>query len=276
MLRHTATEYRVSETSQASPDMTDVEFRALREDIRRNGQLVPILVRGIEIIDGRKRALACHELGIEPKTIDLSPEQDPKDLAYSLNIIRTHYTVSQRGIYGARRATATKSDAGRMRHPATMNSELLGMTIAQAAQEVGVSPATVAEGKRILRLASTEVVAAVEAGKLTLHSASQITGTTQRPEQAQAVQTVLVVSHGKSRQESARALGVWDGSKRLPKRNIAECIERGLDQIGNVLDAMEELFSTLNGDRSAGAEVWSARMENYRTRLTRLLRSVKE
>lgn len=191
---------KLSPVAQESPDMSNEELAELVADIRVHGQLVPIWKSGDEVIDGRKRLMACQKLGIEPKIVDLSPEQRPKDIAYSLNLIRTHYTPSQRAMFAAKRATATKADAGSMRHPATTNLELLGKTVGQAAKETGVSSSTVAVAKRVMRLAAPEVTSAVEAGKLSLHSARKIMENVPVSEQPAMAKKVIEASTAKGKQ----------------------------------------------------------------------------
>lgn len=63
-----------------------------------------------EVIDGRKREAACRQLGTRPKTVELEPGADPAAAARSLNILRTHYTASQRALFAATRANASKAD----------------------------------------------------------------------------------------------------------------------------------------------------------------------
>ena len=200
--------YRISEISAASPDMDKAAFQALVEDIRKQGQLVPIWKVGTEIIDGRKRLMACEALGIEPKLVDVSADQDPIALAFSMNIVRTHYTSSQRAMFAAKRATMSRSDAARIRH-AKPNLVLHSHppTILEAARQAGTGTGAVIVAKAIRRDAAPEVVAAIEAGHLTIHSAAQIVKTTAKPEQPAAVAAVLKASRGKSRNSPARPLG---------------------------------------------------------------------
>jgi hypothetical protein len=77
-----------------------------------------------------------------------------------LNILRTHYTPTQRALAAARRATATHKDAGLLRHPDTVNLLHVGKTVGQAAKEAGVSSSAVTQAKRVLKSAEPEVVAA--------------------------------------------------------------------------------------------------------------------
>ena len=194
----------ISPVSAKSPDMSDAEFARLVESIRENGQLVPIWVSGDEIIDGRKRFAACQRLGIEPKVVNLDPSQDAEQVSLALNILRTHYTPSQRAMFAAGRATATRSDASKRRGIfQTKNSlEERPASIGEAAAEAGINRSSVIVAKRIARAAAPEVVDAVKAGKLTLHAAEQITKRVPAEAQAEAVATVLANEYNKGKRAS--------------------------------------------------------------------------
>lgn len=144
--------YRISEIAATSPDMTADDFSQLIEDIRQHGQLVPIWMSGDEVIDGRKRLQACALLGIEPKAVDLSPDQDPAALVYSLNILRTHYTPSQRAMFAAKRAKWPKGKTKAQ----TAKFSGLDLTGPEAAKEAGVAESAVRTAKRILREGAPE------------------------------------------------------------------------------------------------------------------------
>lgn len=79
------------------PAMDDAEYAALVEDIRANGLREPITLHEGKILDGRHRARACAELGIEPKYIDyksLSDDDTPAAYVISLNVKRRHLEKS--------------------------------------------------------------------------------------------------------------------------------------------------------------------------------------
>lgn len=84
------------------PDLNDEQFEALKDDIKRRGQLYPVLKdeNGL-VIDGRQRLRACEALGIKPKTevakgIDAS---DAEALSRTLNTKRRQLDVATlRGI----------------------------------------------------------------------------------------------------------------------------------------------------------------------------------
>src|SRR6266481_912869 len=52
-------------------EMNDEDYRALRLSIQKYGLLEPItILEGGWILDGKHRARACSELGVEPRTVE--------------------------------------------------------------------------------------------------------------------------------------------------------------------------------------------------------------
>lgn len=83
------------------PDMTTQQFEELVEDIKKHGQLEPILLCSGKIADGRHRYKACNKLKIEPKVIrweDIRPDKDASLVTYviSRNLRRRHLNKDQR------------------------------------------------------------------------------------------------------------------------------------------------------------------------------------
>jgi len=117
-----------------------------------------------------RRLAACERLGIEPKVVNLDPSQDAGQVARALNVLRTHYSPSQRGMFAAERANLPR---GVRPHPGIPGC---GVAAKTAAAEAGVHRSQVELAKRITRDAAPEVVQAVKAGKLTLHAAGQMAG----------------------------------------------------------------------------------------------------
>lgn len=81
------------EKYQVMPDLEPEAYRALKEDIDSNGQIVPISVdEDGNIIDGYHRKRACDELEIEPivKTHEGLSEDEKVSLAWRLNMQRRH------------------------------------------------------------------------------------------------------------------------------------------------------------------------------------------
>lgn len=187
--------YAVSEISARSPEMSNDEFVQFVADIKKNGQLIPIWIRGTEVIDGRKRLAACKQLGIKPKIVNLDPEQDSEQIARALNVLRTHYTPSQRAIYATDRARAQEGRPAKL----GINTEFAPTTVRQAGAEVGVSQSYVSKAREVVREGAPEVVAAVKEGKLTVHAAREITQQVPKDAQAETVAKVIEGSRGKLR-----------------------------------------------------------------------------
>jgi ParB-like chromosome segregation protein Spo0J len=262
-----AAPYRVSDVSAHSPDMDDTDFDAFVEDIRRHGQLVPIWISGEEVIDGRKRLAACARLGIEPVIVRTMPGQDAESISRSLNLLRTHYTPSQRAMFAAKRANATRADAGRLAHK-NGNAELRVagvVTAEEAAREVGVDASRVREAKRVRRDASPVVVRAVEAGKLTLHSAAEISRSVPVEEQPAAVERVVEAAKGKSRNSPASVLQTKP-ARRPPTRPAAEQIEKSVQ----AMEVTAGHLVTLLGQPQDWQD-WPKRLRAVRTQLTRAI-----
>lgn len=78
------------------PLMEGVPFEAFVEDIRLNGQHVPILVHDGQIIDGRNRYRACQQLGMPPRIETWDGSGSIEELVLSLNVHHRHLTDSQK------------------------------------------------------------------------------------------------------------------------------------------------------------------------------------
>lgn len=61
-----------SKTNSCFPEVTGDQYERLKDDIRRNGQLNPILVHGSEVVDGWTRYRVCCELGLEILVLEVS------------------------------------------------------------------------------------------------------------------------------------------------------------------------------------------------------------
>lgn len=260
---------KISEISARSPDMTEDDFTALVDDIRKNGQLVPIWVRGDEVIDGRKRLRVCELLSIEPKVVNLAPGQEAEALARSLNLLRTHYSPSQRAMFAAERATRSRQ----------MHDDPIGKntdqppSARQAANEVGIAESYVTKARRLKRDAAPEVVAAVKAGKLTLHAARQIAETVPKTEQSAAVEKVIAASKGKMRHTPAKvALGKRLSQAGMSVRKAPPLTHQWNEFLNQAEFAADNMEATM--DRVtvfAEAPKWLERARGIRTTLTKII-----
>lgn len=274
----------VSELSERSPDMDASEFAELVADIRANGQLVPIVVSNGEVIDGRKRLAACIEAGVEPKTVTLDPSQNAEAVARALNILRTHYTPSERAMFGADMATGTRLDSIKYARSSQNVNTKFGVQDAQsrhvwakdAAKSVGVSTSAIISAKMVKRDGAPEVAEAVRSGGLTLHAAEQIVKTVPKPEQPQAVAKVIDANKGKARNSPiARVLQPSGDPRRdrpAPKpshEQFARAVQ-SMDVLAEILTANVE---AANGD--ARRRAFLETLSHIRTTLTRVIRAME-
>jgi len=152
--------------SKYFPMLEGEEFELLKQDIKNNGQLEPIIRYQGEILDGVNRYRACQELGIEPK-YDTYEGSDPLGYVISLNIRRRHLDTSQRAMLATEMLPEFEAEAReRKLAGATRSSEDDQLVIDhqgrarssfQAARVFGVSGPSVQRAKRVKQEAPEKV-----------------------------------------------------------------------------------------------------------------------
>lgn len=88
-----------NEAFQPMPELSEEQAEALRDDITKNGILVPITVdQHGRIIDGNNRFAIAAELGIEcpRRVVNVDDDDHGHDLAVTLNCARRHLTQEQK------------------------------------------------------------------------------------------------------------------------------------------------------------------------------------
>jgi hypothetical protein len=150
------------------PLMAEDEFRALVEDIKRQGLLDPIVTLNGAILDGRNRYRACIEGGVEPMFVEWQGRGDPLAFVISRNLVRRHLTAGQRALIAAKMANITYEETLRRGSgvqnytPSDRNEKI---SLQQAADMMGVGRVNVSNAKAILQHGTAEEVAAVERGE---------------------------------------------------------------------------------------------------------------
>jgi N6-adenosine-specific RNA methylase IME4/ParB-like chromosome segregation protein Spo0J len=142
------------------------EYEALREDINRNGQMMPILMKGEQVIDGRARLKICKELGITPIIDDLGEAANDADWAISTNLYRRHLTTGQRAMFAELLAPLQK---GANQHTATA-----ACTRKEAAKLMGVSEDSIDRIRKIKAGGSSKLVDMVSKGRVSLDAAAKL------------------------------------------------------------------------------------------------------
>ncbi len=97
------------------PLLSDADYKKLKADILKNGQIEPIIVSLDEkfILDGRHRLKACLELEREPKWEyrDVCGGHTDEDYIWARNVLRRHLTDDQRAMLAAKWADTIREMA---------------------------------------------------------------------------------------------------------------------------------------------------------------------
>jgi hypothetical protein len=93
-------DYIIHPAAALFPLLEETDFEALKSSIEQHGQLLPILIQGQTLLDGRNRLRACIELNIPPKLKEYEGRLTPAELIGDLNLTR-------RDLEPAERATIT-------------------------------------------------------------------------------------------------------------------------------------------------------------------------
>lgn len=172
--------YEIHEAANLFP-IDEEHLQELADDIRDNGQQVPIELFHGKIVDGRRRYRACEIAGVEPVFRDVYPS-DPIAYVVSLNLHRRHLTPSQlamvaarvRDIYDRQAKERQKLSEGRGKKGVENLPHLndSGKARDQAGKMVGVSGKSVDHATKVLKHAVPEVIKAVDEGRMAVSTAA--------------------------------------------------------------------------------------------------------
>ena len=197
------------------PLMLPEQFVALKADIAKNGQKEAIITWGErepKIIDGRHRYRACMELGIKPKIFtSLLSSEELLSWVISKNLHRRHLNESQRAMVAARIANlehGQRADLAQEQERQICRSS--PMTQAQAATLVSVGERSVRTAKKVQEQGTPELVAMVDAGKVSVSAAATLV---EEPEETQRA-VVEQVQTGKAKTTKAAIKQIRNDAKR--------------------------------------------------------------
>ena len=163
------------------PILEGDEFEQLKQDIKDNGQLEPIITYQGEILDGVNRYRAISELdGVEPLFEEYTGI-DPLRYVISANVRRRHLTTSQRAILATELLPVLESEARQRKGKGKTGSEDpvlvrdgqgYARATSQAAKEFNVSMPSVKRAKRIKEQAP-ERIPDIMVGKSSIRAIDQ-------------------------------------------------------------------------------------------------------
>jgi phage N-6-adenine-methyltransferase len=177
------------------PLITGAEFEALRDDIAAHGVREPVILFEGAILDGRNRYRASQAAGVDCPMTEYRGD-DAAAFVVSLNIHRRHLTESQRAMAAAKLANLAHGGNRRVEQAANLPLESPSLPTfepdapkpapvpqAEAARLLNVSERSLRTAKKVQDTAPQEVVAAVEAGHISVSLAAQVA---ELPEEVQA------------------------------------------------------------------------------------------
>lgn len=168
------------------PMMDEAKLAELADDIRKNGQLVPVWLYEGKILDGRNRWAACKIAGVDPKTKEYTGDE-PTAFAQSMNEKRRHESASVRAAvavelephFAADAERRKKETQGRPRKADQKPEEKIPQVTErqpqarqEAAKSVGVNDRYVSDAKKV-KTEAPEVFERLKAGKITLQDAKR-------------------------------------------------------------------------------------------------------
>jgi len=210
-------DYLIHPAAELFPMMSETEFQAMKEDIRLHGQNDDVLIWNGQLLDGRNRLRACTELGIEPGWSELPKTIDPVAWVLSHNLHRRHLTTSQRAMVADKLATLKHGD----NQHTNEDSGISLSSQAEAAKALRVSSDSVKTARKVRAKATPEVVAAVEAGTMSLNAAEATT----KPKATQAEKDAAAAKQkAKADAAEAKALAKAEaaGARQKLKDDAAE------------------------------------------------------
>lgn len=156
------------------PLMVGAEFEALCADMRANGQLEAIIIDAEgRVLDGRNRWRACRAIGVVPQT-DAFTGGDPVAFVLSKNLYRRHLDESQRAMVGGKLANMSQGrpKTGKFAGLSEKGSSKQMISQKEAADMVNVSERSVRSARKVIEKGDDEMIAAVEAGDITVSRAA--------------------------------------------------------------------------------------------------------
>ena len=192
-------DYRVHPAAALFPLLADDDtgFDALKSSILERGQLLPILVQGDVLLDGRNRLRACLAVGVKPRVEEYNGPLTGSELISELNLSRRDLEPEERAIITGkifvmiqreRKALAQKAageqygrgrpkeklrqDSGEAIAPRDYTAEHARSTVGQIAAKADVSR-HVAEQAVFLITRAPDLAEQVQRGRMKLREAAQ-------------------------------------------------------------------------------------------------------
>ncbi|HEV3005049.1 MAG TPA: hypothetical protein VGX78_11340 [Pirellulales bacterium] len=226
------------------PLMSPRELDELAADIAAYGQREPIYLYEGMILDGRNRYNACLKAGLKPCVRPWDGEGDPVAFVVSMNLHRRHLDDSQRALAAGKLARLkqgyrphqggssideTLENTADPHRPIGRCADRGGdVTTPQAAELLNVGERSVRRAREVLEYGDETLVAAVEAGDVSVTDAAKIVAKPKSVQQA----AVDRVKAGEAKTLAAAAKRIERGAT-PPEATVQEELSDVADELGN-------------------------------------------
>jgi len=167
--------YEFHPFSEIWPLLEGPAFDDFATDIAANGLLVPILLYQDKILDGRNRARACIEAGVEPRyeKSKVTNDEAALELVFSLNHHRRHLSFQEKAFAAARYANLKQGSnqfipKGLSRDRGSPKK----VSVPDAAKKFEISPASVHRARVVIQSGDEQIEKDVKQGKVHLRIAA--------------------------------------------------------------------------------------------------------
>jgi ParB/RepB/Spo0J family partition protein len=168
------------EYSEIVPKLSDVEYEALKQSIKDDGQQMPIIVNEQRVIlDGHHRYKACRELGLEPKTaiVTFKTKDEERLFVINTNLNRRQLSLYQRAALALKKkpvlAKLAKENMRQVKVSRIRETLHVDDTLAK---DAGVSKEVLYRVERIEKEGSEELKELARGGKLSINRAYALIG----------------------------------------------------------------------------------------------------
>lgn len=173
------------------PNLTETEYKSLKESIKEYGLWIPILVNihGV-ILDGHHRFRACNELGVQLKhaTRVFTNEILEKKFVIECNLKRRHLNEFQKAELGILLLPLERelAEQRQVDGKTLRSNDLKGQARDITAKQVGMSGTTFDRACTVIKVAPEEVKEQLRAGKTNINKEYQIIRKQEKRETRQA------------------------------------------------------------------------------------------
>jgi hypothetical protein len=221
-------QYKLHPLARVIPQVSEQDFLDLAEDVKTHGVRVPIVLYDDQVLDGRHRVALASALKL-PVRVDVfkGTEDEAREHVVSLNVMRRHLTVAQRGLIArelfmpqATIEAGERKEAGRRKGG---EAHLLERTDALTNSETAKA---------------TEIAAKRSSGLATARTIETMAPVDNAPKTRQRIRSGEITSAKAARKEAIKETGSGEPEKLLP-REILRYLGDALSRVKTVNEQLE-------------------------------------